>query len=111
MRASGRATSPVRRPCAPSHRGSARSSVARAGFGASLNSWACDGQEASLTEGEQGRRLQTWLIHGADELNDSPAVAPPVYQTSTFRLRTPEEAAELASQTAPTTFYTRHGTP
>ncbi|HKP52444.1 MAG TPA: aminotransferase class I/II-fold pyridoxal phosphate-dependent enzyme [Chloroflexia bacterium] len=57
------------------------------------------------------RGLQTRLIHGAQEANDTPALSPAIYQTSTFRLNTPEEGAALASQTAPATFYTRYGTP
>jgi len=55
--------------------------------------------------------VQTRLIHGADEANDTQAVSPPIYQTSTYKLRTPEEGAELASQVAPATFYTRYGSP
>lgn len=57
------------------------------------------------------RGVQTRLIHGAHEANDTQAVSPPIYQTSTYRLRTPEEGAELAAQIAPATFYTRYGSP
>ena len=62
---------------------------------------------------EQRRRpgTQTRLIHDSDELNETPAVTPPIYQTSTFRLATPEEGAELAAETAPAIYYTRYGTP
>src|SRR5690242_12225799 len=55
--------------------------------------------------------LQTRLIHAAEAANQTPAVAPPIFQTSTYRLRTPEEGAELASAIAPATFYTRYGSP
>ncbi len=55
--------------------------------------------------------LQTRLTHGAREANDTSAVSPPIFQTSTFVLRTPEEAADLAAQVAPTTYYTRYGSP
>jgi methionine-gamma-lyase len=57
------------------------------------------------------RGLQTDLIHGAQEANDTSAVTPPVYQTSTFKLASPEEGAELAVEIAPTHFYSRYGTP
>jgi cystathionine beta-lyase/cystathionine gamma-synthase len=55
--------------------------------------------------------LQTRLTHSARGANDTSAVSPPIFQTSTFVLRTPEEAAELAAQVAPTTYYTRYGSP
>ena len=55
--------------------------------------------------------LQTRLIHAADAANPTTAVAPPIFQTSTYRLRTPEEGAALASEIAPATFYTRYGSP
>lgn len=54
---------------------------------------------------------QTRIIHGAYDTNDTMAVSPPIFQTSTYRLRTPEEGAELATQVAPATFYTRYGSP
>ena len=57
------------------------------------------------------RGMQTRLIHGAQEANDTPALSPAIFQTSTFRLNTPEEGAALASETAPATFYTRYSTP
>jgi cystathionine beta-lyase/cystathionine gamma-synthase len=57
------------------------------------------------------RGLQTEMIHAAEEANDTMGLTPPIYQTSTFRLATPEEGAELAVEVAPTHFYTRYGTP
>jgi methionine-gamma-lyase len=55
--------------------------------------------------------LQTRLIHGAAPENETAAVSPPIYQTSTYRLNTPEEGAELAALVAPAQFYTRYGSP
>jgi cystathionine beta-lyase/cystathionine gamma-synthase len=55
--------------------------------------------------------LQTQLTHGARESNETAAVSPPIFQTSTFILRTPEEGAELAAQIEPTMYYTRYGSP
>lgn len=57
------------------------------------------------------RGLQTRLIHTAREANPTPGVSPAIFQTSTFKLATPEEGADLASQVAPATFYTRYGHP
>ncbi len=55
--------------------------------------------------------LGTRLAHGGQEENDTPGVSPPIFQTSTFKLRTPEEGADLAAEIAPATFYTRYGNP
>ncbi len=55
--------------------------------------------------------MQTRLIHSAHVANDTTAVSPPIFQTSTFVLRTPEEGAELAEQVAPAMYYTRYGSP
>lgn len=57
------------------------------------------------------RGMQTRLIHSAQVANDTTAVSPPIFQTSTFVLRTPEEGAELAEQIAPAMYYTRYGSP
>src|SRR2546428_13132255 len=57
------------------------------------------------------RGMQTRLIHSAQVANDTTAVSPPIFQTSTFILRTPEEGAELAAQIEPTMYYTRYGSP
>ncbi len=57
------------------------------------------------------RGMQTRLIHSAQVANDTTAVSPPIFQTSTFVLRTPEEGAELAEQVAPAAYYTRYGSP
>src|SRR2546427_8425059 len=55
--------------------------------------------------------LQTRLTHGARASNETTAVSPPIFQTSTFILRTPEEGAELAAQVEPIQYYTRYGSP
>lgn len=55
--------------------------------------------------------MQTRLIHSAQIANDTTAVSPPIFQTSTFVLRTPEEGAELAEQVAPAAYYMRYGSP
>src|SRR6266446_226246 len=57
------------------------------------------------------RGMQTRLIHSAQVANDTTAVSPPIFQTSTFVLRTPEEGAELAEQVGPAMYYTRYGSP
>ena len=55
--------------------------------------------------------LQTRLTHGTRETQDTTAVTPPIFQTSTFVLRTPEEGADLAAEVAPAMYYTRYGSP
>ncbi len=55
--------------------------------------------------------LQTRLTHGARQAQDTTAVSPPIFQTSTFVLRTPEEGADLAAEIAPAMYYTRYGSP
>lgn len=60
---------------------------------------------------EQRQGMQTRMIHSARAANDTTAVSPPIFQTSTFVLRTPEEGADLAEQVAPAQYYTRYGSP
>ncbi len=55
--------------------------------------------------------LQTRVIHGARAANATAAVSPPIFQTSTYLLATPEQGAELAEIVAPAEFYTRYGSP
>src|SRR5438552_3488350 len=64
-----------------------------------------------ITNSGRPQGMQTRLIHDAEAANDTPAVSPPIYQTATYRLRTPEEGADLAAAVAPATFYTRYGSP
>ncbi|MCC6573166.1 MAG: aminotransferase class I/II-fold pyridoxal phosphate-dependent enzyme [Planctomycetes bacterium] len=55
--------------------------------------------------------MNTRVIHGANKANATSAAAPPIFQTSTFRLDSPEEGAALAAESAPAEFYSRYGTP
>src|SRR5258708_31603044 len=64
-----------------------------------------------MSEQPRDYGLQTRLIHEAHAANDTTAVSPPIFQTSTFLLRTPEEGADMATAVAPATFYTRYGSP
>jgi len=64
-----------------------------------------------MKQHKRTRGMQTRLIHGSQVANDTTAVSPPIFQTSTFLLRTPEEGAAYAEQVAPAMFYTRYGTP
>ncbi|MGA7731403.1 MAG: aminotransferase class I/II-fold pyridoxal phosphate-dependent enzyme [Chloroflexia bacterium] len=57
------------------------------------------------------QNMRTRLIHAAQAANSTSAVTPPIFQTSTFRLPSPEEGAEIAHATAPAEFYTRYGNP
>jgi cystathionine beta-lyase/cystathionine gamma-synthase len=64
-----------------------------------------------MNEQKRDYGLQTRLIHDAHTANDTTAISPPIFQTSTFLLRTPEEGAELAAEVAPGAYYTRYGSP
>ena len=64
-----------------------------------------------MEQPKRARGIRTRLIHDARAANETIAVSPPIYQTSTYLLRTPEEGAMLAEQTAPAVFYTRYGSP
>jgi cystathionine beta-lyase/cystathionine gamma-synthase len=64
-----------------------------------------------LQSNKRSRGIQTRLVHGAEGENRTAAVSPPIYQTSTYRLSTPEEGADLASSYAPAEFYGRYGSP
>lgn len=55
--------------------------------------------------------LQTKAIHISDEFNSTGALSSPIWQTSTFRARSSEHFAELASTTRPLEYYTRYGNP
>ncbi len=62
---------------------------------------------------ERGRdwALETRLLHGTRRPGEAAPVAPPIYQTSTFQMRTPEEGAAMAAELAPAMLYGRLGTP
>jgi len=59
----------------------------------------------------QRRGVHTRLIHGGRTDGGTTAVSPPIFQTSTYVVRTPEEGAALSDQIAPAMFYTRYGSP
>jgi methionine-gamma-lyase len=62
---------------------------------------------------ERARRYapETRLIHGTRQPGVAAPVAPAIYQTSTFQVPTPEEAAEMAVAVAPAMYYGRLATP
>src|SRR5215210_9595989 len=64
-----------------------------------------------MSTDHENQGIQTRLIHLDRAENDSAGVSPPIFQTSTFLLRTPEHGADLAAQIAPATYYTRYGSP
>jgi methionine-gamma-lyase len=64
-----------------------------------------------MTNQKRARGMQTRLVHIDRATNETSAVSPPIFQTSTFLLHTPEEGAELAAQVAPAAYYTRYGSP
>ena len=64
-----------------------------------------------MADDRPSQGIQTRLIHHDRAENDSAAVSPPIYQTSTYLLGTPEHGADLAAQFAPAAYYTRYGSP
>ena len=65
------------------------------------------------TEGEKKHqdRLETQVVHADRALNTTTSVAPPIYQTATFRASSAKEFAERASRSRDPEFYTRFGNP
>ncbi len=63
-----------------------------------------------MTEPNRGWGVQTRLIHLGQD-TESTSVTAPIYQTSTYRMATPEAGAELALAVEPTRYYTRYGSP
>ncbi|HVY48341.1 MAG TPA: aminotransferase class I/II-fold pyridoxal phosphate-dependent enzyme [Minicystis sp.] len=59
----------------------------------------------------EGTGVQTRAVHAADPFNATTAVAPPIWQTSTFRADSPDEFLAIATATRPEAFYTRYGNP
>jgi cystathionine beta-lyase/cystathionine gamma-synthase len=55
--------------------------------------------------------LQTKAVHTSRSLNQTSAVSPPIWQTTTFSAETAEDFAEIAIATKPAEFYTRYGNP
>jgi methionine-gamma-lyase len=62
-------------------------------------------------EDERRRGFSTRAIHGGTIPDANKAVAPPIYQTATFRYDTVEEGARLGAETGPGYFYTRWANP
>ncbi|MFQ3597201.1 MAG: aminotransferase class I/II-fold pyridoxal phosphate-dependent enzyme [Chloroherpetonaceae bacterium] len=57
-------------------------------------------------------RTETTLIHGGSAINETNAVVPPIWQTSTYKAPDdPEAFSALAASTNPSEFYSRHGNP
>jgi O-acetylhomoserine/O-acetylserine sulfhydrylase-like pyridoxal-dependent enzyme len=55
--------------------------------------------------------LQTISVQTSKHLNETMAVSPPIWQTTTFSAETAEDFAENAIATTPAAFYTRYGNP
>jgi methionine-gamma-lyase len=55
--------------------------------------------------------LETRAIHAGAEQNKTSALTPPIFQSSTFKLRNAAWGAELTKSIAPAEFYTRWGNP
>ena len=53
----------------------------------------------------------TLAIHADRELNDTPAVVAPIWQTATFSARSAEEFLTMATEPRHDRFYTRYGNP
>ena len=64
-----------------------------------------------MSESREDLALQTRVLHAADQLNETHAVAAPIWQTTTFKGDSPEHLAELGTTLHPTEFYTRYGNP
>ncbi|MGZ7039707.1 MAG: trans-sulfuration enzyme family protein [Thermoanaerobaculia bacterium] len=55
--------------------------------------------------------IETLLIHGDRDLNATSAVAPPIYQTATFRADSAAEFVEITGTSRHPEYYTRFGNP
>lgn len=55
-------------------------------------------------------RVETKLIHGGSAHNETSAVVPPIWQTSTYKApEDPDAFSALAASLNPSAFYSRHG--
>lgn len=54
---------------------------------------------------------QSKAIYASSHLNKTPAVSPPIWQTTTFSADSAEDFAEIAIANRPPEFYTRYGNP
>ena len=59
----------------------------------------------------EGGGFQTRAIHAGKRENRTRAVAPPIWQTTTFSADSSEHFAEIAAAVRPAEFYTRYGNP
>src|SRR3954471_2409264 len=64
-----------------------------------------------MTDHRDDMFADTRLIHADRDLNDTRAVTPPIWQTSTFWAETDEEFLEMATAPRHDRFYTRYGNP
>ncbi len=53
----------------------------------------------------------TLLIHADEGIDPHASIAPPIYQTATFRAGSAQEFAAMATQPRHTSYYTRYGNP
>ncbi len=58
-----------------------------------------------------GASAETQVIHAARHLDPTSAVAPPIYQTSTFQSQSAEDFATRAGEPRHPEFYSRYGNP
>src|SRR5262245_5817402 len=55
--------------------------------------------------------LQSKAVYSSKKHNQTSAISPPIWQTTTFSAESSEEFAEIAVATKPSDFYTRYGNP
>jgi len=59
----------------------------------------------------QPQDFSTRSVHAGGERNPGTGIAPPIFQTSTFKLSSAREGADFTQMPAPDRFYTRWGNP
>jgi cystathionine beta-lyase/cystathionine gamma-synthase len=57
------------------------------------------------------KHIKTQLVHTDRELNQTAAISPPIWQTTTFAAESAEHFLEIATANTPSQFYTRYGNP
>jgi len=62
-------------------------------------------------DGMTDAMFETLVIHGDAVLAADSSIAPPIYQTTTFRAGSADEFAEMATQPHHSSYYTRYGNP
>jgi methionine-gamma-lyase len=67
--------------------------------------------DAFVSDASRRAGESTIAIHADREHNPTHAVAPAIFQTSTFRWDSPDDGKAFARQQAPTEFYSRWGNP